>query len=84
MEKKHVDLMRAYGEEVSVVHDIFHAQKNAPTAPLNSAPRSGAVNWVRGLKQRIEEPMARMQTLNNLVSANRRPARSPNRLRPRA
>jgi len=67
LEKKHVDLMRAYGNEVHIVSEIFNAQKDRPTAPTNSAPRSGAVNWVRGLKQRIEEPMSRMQTLNVLV-----------------
>jgi dynein heavy chain len=62
-----VDLLRAYGAEVRMVNDIYHTQKERPTAPVNSAPRSGAVNWVRGLKQRVDEPMARMQTLSNLI-----------------
>jgi hypothetical protein len=49
------------------VADLFQAFKEAPAAPVNSAPRSGSVNWVRGLKQRIQEPMEKLQALNNLV-----------------
>lgn len=67
LEKKHLDLMRAYGDEVRTVADLYQAFKEAPAAPVNSAPRSGSVNWVRGLKQRIQEPMEKLQALNNMV-----------------
>jgi dynein heavy chain len=39
------------------VADIFHQYKDRPVVAKNSAPYSGAVAWVRGLVERIEEPM---------------------------
>ena len=33
----------------------------------NAAPHSGAVSWVRGLVERINEPMTRLKSYKNLL-----------------
>ena len=35
------------------VADTFGAQKHDPVVPKNAAPHSGALAWVRGLRERI-------------------------------
>eukprot|EP00854_Cymbomonas_tetramitiformis_P002137 gene2137-2836_t len=67
LERKHIDLMRAYGREVITVQNIFTSCKDKPLTPKNSAPRSGAVYWVRGLKTRVEEPMAKLKSLSKMA-----------------
>ena len=67
IEKKHVDLLDSYASDLKDVSDIFNAYKDRPVVAKNSAPHSGAVAWVRGLKERIEEPMQKLKTMNKLV-----------------
>lgn len=63
LEKKHMDLLRAYGADVKEVHDIFANQSAAPNVPKNNAPHSGACAWVRALKERVSEPMEKLKEL---------------------
>ena len=63
LERKHMDLLRAYGADLKEVNDIFHSQMAAPTVNKNNAPNSGAVAWVRALKERVQEPMERVKEL---------------------
>jgi hypothetical protein len=48
------------------VHDIFHAYKDRPVVARNSAPHSGAVAWVRGMVERIDEPMQKLRTMSKV------------------
>lgn len=63
LEKKHTDLLRAYGRDVKEVQEIFNSQSAAPNVPKNNAPHSGAVAWVRSLKERVSEPMEKIKEL---------------------
>jgi hypothetical protein len=38
----------------------------SPIMAKNSAPHSGAVAWVRGLVERIDEPMQKLRTMNKV------------------
>ena len=67
LEKKQIDLMRQYGQDLKAVQDIFTAQKADPVLSKNSPPHAGAVYWVRGLTARIKEPMEKLRGLNKLV-----------------
>ena len=40
--------------------DLFNTYRDKPVVARNSAPHSGAAAWVRGLKERIEEPMGKL------------------------
>ena len=44
------------------------AYKDRPIVAKNSAPHSGAVAWVRGLMERIDEPMQKLRTMNKQAS----------------
>jgi dynein heavy chain len=67
IEKKHVDLLRAYAEDLKEVNDIFISNKDSPVLSKNAAPMSGAVAWVGGLVRRIEEPMAKLRAGSKVI-----------------
>lgn len=66
LEKKHADLLHSYASDLKDVSDIFHLYKDRPVVAKNSAPHSGAVAWVRGLVERIDEPMQKLRTMNKV------------------
>eukprot|EP00899_Mesostigma_viride_P009330 jgi/Mesvir1/18399/Mv14277-RA.1 len=67
LERKHIDLLRSYGEDLRDVQEIFNSRRENPVLNKNSAPHSGTVLWVRGLVARIEEPMQKLRQLNKVV-----------------
>ncbi|GAX83887.1 hypothetical protein CEUSTIGMA_g11312.t1, partial [Chlamydomonas eustigma] len=60
LEKKNADLLVTYAADLKDVQDLFHTYRDRPVVARNSAPHSGAAAWVRGLKERIEEPMSKL------------------------
>jgi dynein heavy chain len=72
VERKHLDLITQYGNELRTVQDLFQQNRNAsllgrfyerdgPPLYTNMPPVSGALYWVRGLIARVEQPMAHLQ-----------------------
>ena len=72
LERKHVDLIKAYGNDLKDVQEIFtsmkeisaegkYLQRDGPPLYVNMPPVSGALFWTRGLVERIEEPMAKLK-----------------------
>lgn len=53
LERKHLDLVRGYGQDLKEVADMFRETKDSPPLNKNAAPHSGRVTWVRGLKERV-------------------------------
>lgn len=66
-EKKHIELVRAFGDELRTVQQLFSSQKNNPSISKNAPPHSGAVKWVMGLMDRIDEPMKKISGLSEVV-----------------
>ena len=64
LEKKHVDLVQSFGNDLKSVLDIFRSLKDHPIIGRNMPPVAGAVLWVRGLKERISDPYTRFKTLH--------------------
>jgi dynein heavy chain len=64
LEKKHVDLVQTFGKDLKVVLEIFRGLKDHPIIGRNMPPVAGAVSWVRGLKERIQDPYERFKTLH--------------------
>ncbi|CAD7696266.1 unnamed protein product [Ostreobium quekettii] len=67
LEKKNVELLLGFGRDLEEVSDIFYRNNRAPPVNKNAAPKSGAVAWVRGLVERVEEPMAKLRNMNKAV-----------------
>eukprot|EP00879_Flechtneria_rotunda_P005416 GHRR01005708.1.p1 GENE.GHRR01005708.1~~GHRR01005708.1.p1 ORF type:complete len:1495 (+),score=578.36 GHRR01005708.1:300-4784(+) len=65
--KKHRDMVATFGAEVKEVHELFLSHKAWPVLSKNSPPHSGAVSWVRGLMERLQEPMGKLQSLDKSV-----------------
>jgi len=53
LERKHLDLVSGYGQDLKEVADMFRETKQDPPLNKNAAPHSGRVTWVRGLKERV-------------------------------
>jgi len=53
LERKHLDLVSGYGQDLKEVADMFRETKEDPPLNKNAAPHSGRVTWVRGLKERV-------------------------------
>lgn len=67
LEKKNSDLLNTYWNDLKDVAELFHTFKDRPVVAKNSAPYSGAVAWVRGLVERIEEPMIKLSAHSSRV-----------------
>ncbi len=53
LERKHLDLVRGYAQDLKEVADMFRETRDNPPLNKNAAPHSGRVTWVRGLKERV-------------------------------
>ena len=60
-------LLLTYGDELATAADLFHTHKAHPIVPKNAAHHSGAIKWVRGLKERIEAPLEKVRGLSRAV-----------------
>lgn len=74
LEKKHIVLIESYKQDVKSVQQIFLENKALvdrldPRAPIskNMPPVTGAINWTRGLMERIKEPMEKLSNLSQTV-----------------
>lgn len=67
LEKKNTDLLNSYWNDLKDVSELFNTYKDKPVVAKNSAPYSGAVAWVRGLVERIEEPMIKLSAHGSRV-----------------
>ena len=74
LEKKHITLLETYKQDLKLVQQIFLENKplvdeldsKAPI-PKNMPPVTGAINWTRGLMERIKEPMEKLSTFNDAI-----------------
>ena len=81
LERKHLDLLKAYGQDLRDVQDTFtrekagsaigfYLERDGPPLYMNMPPVAGALFWVRGLTDRIEEPMAKLkQTMKAMLES---------------
>ena len=48
--------------------ELFHVYADRPVVAKNSAPHSGAVAWVRGLMERIDEPWRKLSSMEKVMA----------------
>ena len=65
--KKQVELVRQFGADLKEVQRIFDQSRDDPVIAKNAPPFAGSVAWVRGLVQRIKQPMEKLEGLSKLV-----------------
>jgi dynein heavy chain, axonemal len=67
LEKKYVSLVQSYGHDLKTVQELFlQYRDNCPIA-WNLPPIAGALTWCRGLMERIQTPMAKLQQLERSI-----------------
>ena len=67
LEKKHVLLVQQYGFDLKSVQEMFLALREAPPIPINLPPVAGSITWCRGIMQRANIPMQKLQMLHRSV-----------------
>jgi len=67
LERKNSDLITAFCNDLKQVQEIFLLGKASPPLGDNMPPRAGAVSWVRGLIERIQDPMQRLKQMGKGV-----------------
>ena len=61
-------IFQNYGFELEIVQQLYEKHKHAPPIPRNLPPVSGNIMWSRHLLKRIEEPMKKFESNQNVLS----------------
>ncbi|CAF0756790.1 unnamed protein product [Adineta steineri] len=67
MNKRFVDILKQYDNEITEINNIFQHNKNHPPINKNQPPYSGAIAWSRSLFRRIKHTMLRLHTKEALM-----------------
>lgn len=67
LEKKYVGLVQSYGVDLKTVQELFLRSRECPPISWNLPPIVGALTWCRGLVDRIQIPMAKLQQLDRTI-----------------
>ncbi|CAM9107555.1 unnamed protein product [Discosporangium mesarthrocarpum] len=67
LEKKYVGLVQSYGADLKTVQELFLQSRDSPPISWNLPPIAGALTWCRGLVERIQIPMAKLQQLDRTI-----------------
>ena len=67
LEKKYIQMVCSFGEDVRVMQKLFVEGKDEPSIAHNLPPIAGALTWCRGLLERIKTPMAKIRKLDRAV-----------------
>lgn len=67
LEKKYVGLVQSYGADLKNVQELFLQNRDGPPISWNLPPIAGALTWCRGLVDRIQIPMAKLQQLDRTI-----------------
>ncbi|CAN0161161.1 unnamed protein product [Scytosiphon promiscuus] len=67
LEKKYVGLVQSYGADLKNVQELFLQSRDSPPISWNLPPIAGALTWCRGLVDRIQIPMTKLQQLDRTI-----------------
>lgn len=67
LEKKHSVLIEAYSRDLQAVQQMFMDSRDDPPITSNLPPTAGALGWCHGLKERVQQPMQKLKSLNRAV-----------------
>lgn len=62
-------IFQNYGVELEQVQTLYEKHKHAPPLPRNMPPVAGNITWSRHLLKRIEEPMKRFESNQNVLNS---------------
>ncbi|KAK9822882.1 hypothetical protein WJX74_000347 [Apatococcus lobatus] len=67
LERKYLELLAAFSVDIRQVTEMLQKNQRQPPLSRNAAPHSGAVAWVRSLKERASAPMEKLKGLQKVV-----------------
>ena len=62
-------IFQNYGLELEKIQKLYEKHKHAPPIPRNLPPVAGNITWSRHLLKRIEEPMKKFETNQNVLAS---------------
>jgi len=67
LEKKYVGLVQSYGHDLKTVQELFLQYRDQPPIAWNLPPIAGALTWCRGLVERIQIPMVKLNQMDRSI-----------------
>ena len=62
-------IFQNYGLELEKIQKLYEKHKHSPPIPRNLPPVAGNITWSRHLLKRIEEPMKKFETNQNVLAS---------------
>jgi len=67
LEKKYVGLVESYGHDLKIVQELFLVHRDNTPIAWNLPPIAGSLTWCRGLVERVQIPMAKLNLLDRSI-----------------
>ncbi|XP_075053831.1 uncharacterized protein LOC142139871 [Mixophyes fleayi] len=67
LKDKDLNLLNMFIEEISQVKDMYQEMADNPPLHVNMTPTISKLLWIKGLRARISEPMAKLRTMSPLT-----------------
>lgn len=67
LESKYVNVVQQYGQDMKTIQELFLQYRDSPPIARNMPPIAGALTWCRGLVERIQIPMAKLNQLDRSI-----------------
>ena len=62
-----MSLVQSYGADLKTVQELFLLNRDNPPISWNLPPIAGALTWCRGLVDRIQIPMGKLELLDRTI-----------------
>ena len=69
LDNKFTIIFQTYGMELQQVQSLYEKHKHNPPIPRNLPPVAGNITWSRHLLKRIEEPMKKFESNQNVLNS---------------
>jgi dynein heavy chain len=69
LDNKFTIIFQTYGMELQQVQGLYERHKHNPPIPRNLPPVAGNITWSRHLLKRIEEPMKKFESNQNVLNS---------------
>ena len=70
MQKKYINILTKYGEEVQQMSELFKNFKENPSISKGKPPAAGKISWSESIFQRVKRPIMKFKSKEGLLDDN--------------
>lgn len=68
MKKKYEDILKVYSDEVNKMRELFVKDQKHPPITKGKPPKAGAISWSEFIFKKIQQPILKFKTRDNLLT----------------